>query len=90
MKVDPNLIWQPFDTLSGGEQTKILLAASFVDSDSFPLIDEPTNHLDEEGRRQIAEYLFGHDEGYIVVGHDRNFLNQITDHILAIENGEIH
>lgn len=90
MKVDPNLIWQPFDTLSGGEQTKILLAASFVDSDSFPLIDEPTNHLDESSRQQIAQYLNTHDQGYIVVSHDRDFLNQITDHILAIENGEIH
>ncbi len=58
MKVDPNLIWQPFDTLSGGEQTKILLAASFVDSDSFPLIDEPTNHLDEEGRRSNSRISF--------------------------------
>lgn len=90
MNADPNLLWQPFDTLSGGEQTKVLLALSFTDKDSFPLIDEPTNHLDEDSREQIAEYLKKHDGGYIVVSHDRKFLNQVTDHILAIENTEIH
>lgn len=90
MNLDPDLLWQPFNTLSGGEQTKILLALSFTDQDSFPLIDEPTNHLDETSRKQVAEYLNGHDQGYIVVSHDRNFLNQVTDHILAIENTAIH
>lgn len=90
MNADPNLLWQPFNTLSGGEQTKVLLALSFTDKDSFPLIDEPTNHLDEDSRRQIAKYLKKHDKGYIVVSHDRDFLNQVTDHILAIENTEIH
>lgn len=91
MNIDPNLLWQPFDTLSGGEQTKVLLALSFTDRDAFPLIDEPTNHLDEESRMQVAQYLKKkHDKGFILVSHDRNFLNQITDHILAIENTEIH
>lgn len=90
MDTDPNLLWQPFNTLSGGEQTKVLLALSFTDRDVFPLIDEPTNHLDEASRLQVAEYLRKHDKGYIVVSHDRDFLNQITDHILAIENTEIH
>lgn len=90
MGVDPNLLWQPFNTLSGGEQTKVLLALSFTDQDSFPLIDEPTNHLDEDSREAVSEYLRKHDKGYIVVSHDRDFLNQVTDHILAIENTEIH
>ncbi|CCI85683.1 ABC superfamily ATP binding cassette transporter [Lactobacillus pasteurii DSM 23907 = CRBIP 24.76] len=90
MKVDPDIIWQPFSTLSGGEKTKVLLALSFTDEDSFPLIDEPTNHLDEAAREQVEQYLQNHKQGYIVVSHDRSFLNQTTDHILAIENGEIH
>ena len=54
MSVDPNLLWQPFNTLSGGEQTKVLLALSFTDKDSFALIDEPTNHLDEDSRKEIS------------------------------------
>lgn len=87
---DPNLIWQPFNSLSGGEQTKILLALSFTDQNLFPLIDEPTNHLDEASRKEVSDYLRVHHQGYIVVSHDRDFLNQVTDHILAIENTEIH
>ena len=90
MKVDPNLIWQPFETLSGGEKTKILLAVAFTQEDSFPLIDEPTNHLDEDSRKQISEYLKQQKIGYIVVSHDREFLNEVTDHILALENNQIH
>ena len=90
MNVDPYLLWQPFTTLSGGEQTKILLALSFTDKDSFALIDEPTNHLDEDSRKEISDYLVKHEKGYIVVSHDRDFLNRVTDHILAIENTEIH
>lgn len=90
MKADPNLIWQPFETLSGGEKTKILLALAFTQEDSFPLIDEPTNHLDEASRKQISEYLKQQKIGYIVVSHDREFLNEVTDHILALENKQIH
>lgn len=90
MQVDANLIWQPFNTLSGGEQTKILLALSFINKDAFPLIDEPTNHLDEESRKQVVRYLQKHSQGYIAVSHGRDFLNQVTNHVLAIENTEIH
>lgn len=90
MQVDTNLIWQPFNPLSGGEQTKVLLALSFINKDAFPLIDEPTNHLDEKSRIQVVRYLQKHSQGYIVVSHDRDFLNQITNHILAIEHTEIH
>jgi lincosamide and streptogramin A transport system ATP-binding/permease protein len=71
MNTDPNLLWQPFDTLSGGEQTKVLLALSFTDRDAFPLIDEPTNHLDEESRMQVAQYLKKkHDKGFIASYED--------------------
>ena len=90
LELDPSLLWQPYNTLSGGEKTKLLLAASFADQDGFPLIDEPTNHLDEKSRKEIAQYLKNNKSGYIVVSHDRDFLNEVTDHVLAIENTEIH
>lgn len=90
MKMSENLLWQPFNTLSGGEQTKVLLALLFTIDNAFSLIDEPTNHLDESSRLQISEYLKKQSKGYILVSHDRDFLNQVTDHILAIENTEIH
>ncbi len=51
LKVDLEILWRPFGSLSGGEQTKCLLAILFLDEDNFPLIDEPTNQLDLESRK---------------------------------------
>ncbi|MFD1318373.1 ribosomal protection-like ABC-F family protein [Loigolactobacillus zhaoyuanensis] len=85
----PDLLWRPFSTLSGGEQTKVLLAVLFTATGAFPLIDEPTNHLDLRGRQQVAAYLQQQRQGFIVVSHDRHFLNQVTDHTLAIEKSQI-
>ncbi|MCI1290281.1 MAG: ATP-binding cassette domain-containing protein [Lactobacillus sp.] len=90
MQVDEKILWQPFASLSGGEQTKVLLALAFAEEGAFPLLDEPTNHLDQASRQQIAKYLRQKRTGYIVVSHDREFLNQTTDHILAIEQTEIN
>lgn len=88
IQLDPQLLWQPYSTLSGGEQTKVLLALLFTQEDFFPLIDEPTNHLDLPGRQHVADYLQQKD-GFIVVSHDRQFLNQVTDHTLAIEKSQL-
>lgn len=57
-------LWRPFETLSGGEQTKVLLAGLFLDTDHFALIDEPTTHLDQASREHIAKYLKGKKTGY--------------------------
>lgn len=82
------VLWRPFSSLSGGEQTKCLLALLFANKGTFALIDEPTNHLDQVSRRIVADYLQRKD-AYIVVSHDRAFLNQVTDHILAIEKTQL-
>ena len=50
LEVDEEVLWRPFETLSNGEQTKVLLAALFLNEGHFLLIDEPTNHLDTHGR----------------------------------------
>ncbi|MBQ9166631.1 MAG: ABC-F family ATP-binding cassette domain-containing protein, partial [Oscillospiraceae bacterium] len=55
MEID--LLYQPFETLSNGEQTRVLLAALFLRSNRFLLIDEPTNHLDHRARQAVAAYL---------------------------------
>lgn len=78
---------RPFDTLSNGERTKALLAALFLAGDSFPLIDEPTNHLDLAGRERVASYLRG-KKGFILVSHDRRFLDGCVDHILSINRAD--
>ncbi|WP_424685405.1 ribosomal protection-like ABC-F family protein [Enterococcus sp.] len=86
---DPEVLWRPFATLSGGEQTKVLLALLFIEEGCFPLIDEPTNHLDIVGRQQVASYLRKKRSGYILVSHDRDFLDETVDHILAIEKTQL-
>lgn len=88
MGLDPELLWRPFADLSGGEQTKVRLALLFTDHDRFALIDEPTNHLDQAGRQQVAAYL-KQQSGFITVSHDRDFLDAVCDHILAIDRQQI-
>lgn len=88
LDVDVSKLWQPYETLSGGEKTKLLLAILFLDKGKFPLIDEPTNHLDIKSRKQVKDYL-QKKSGYIIVSHDRAFLNEVIDHTLAIEREQI-
>ncbi len=83
MDVKEDVLYRPFYTLSNGEKTKVLLAALFLISNSFLLIDEPTNHLDESARLVIQEYL-SKKNGFILVSHDRNLLDNCVDHILSI------
>lgn len=88
LKVDLEVLWRPFESLSGGEQTKCLLAILFLDETNFPLIDEPTNHLDMASRKVVAQYL-NKKSGFIVVSHDRNFLDEVCDYTLAIERQQV-
>lgn len=83
LDVPAEALYRPFSTLSGGEQTKCLLAALFADETSYPLMDEPTNHLDETGRRAVARYLRA-KPGFLLVSHDRAFLDDSIDHVLAL------
>ncbi|MFT4798912.1 MAG: lincosamide and streptogramin A transport system ATP-binding/permease protein [Candidatus Azotimanducaceae bacterium] len=86
--LDPGLLTRRFSTLSGGEQTRILIAALFVSDQHFPLIDEPTNHLDQAGRRHVADYL-AEKNGFLLVSHDRQFLDGAIDHVIAINKSDI-
>lgn len=89
LQIKEAVLTQPFDTLSGGEQTKVLLACTFADETAFPLLDEPTNHLDLASRQLLATYLRQKRQGYFVTSHDRYFLNQVSDHVCAIERQQI-
>lgn len=86
---DPDILWREFASLSGGEQTKVLLASLFTQGMNFPLIDEPTNHLDIKARQQVAAYLNHKKQGFIVISHDRKFVDDVADHILSIEKSNI-
>jgi lincosamide and streptogramin A transport system ATP-binding/permease protein len=88
LKVSEDVLYRPFVTLSNGEQTKVLLAALFLKENSFLLIDEPTNHLDMNGRNIVSDYL-GSKRGFILVSHDRAFLDRCIDHVLSINKTNI-
>ena len=89
LELDEEIIYRPFETLSGGEKAKILLVSLFLKDGCFLLIDEPTNHLDTKGRRAVAEYLRASKKGFILVSHDRNLLDCSVDHILSINKTNI-
>lgn len=88
LHVKEDVLYRSFDTLSYGEQTKVLLGALFVSENKFLLIDEPTNHLDLEGRKLLGEYL-NQKKGFLLVSHDRAFLDSCVDHMLCINRTNI-
>ena len=88
LDVKDDVLWRPFETLSNGEQTKVLLAALFLNEEHFLLIDEPTNHLDTKARELVSAYL-KKKKGFILVSHDRRFLDGCVDHILALNRANI-
>ncbi len=88
LKTDADVLYRPFNSLSGGEQVKILIISLFLKPQSFLLIDEPTNHLDVETRDAIANYL-KKKKGFILVSHDRELLDNVVDHIISINNTTI-
>ena len=88
LQVCEDVLYRPFATLSPGEQTKVLLAALFLKENRFLLIDEPTNHLDLTARKLVSTYLNAKN-GYILVSHDRAFLDNCIDHTLSINKANI-
>ena len=88
LQLDEDVLYRPFETLSNGEQTKLMLAVLFLRENNFLLIDEPTNHLDIQGREIVSRYLSG-KKGFILVSHDRSFLDGCVDHILSINKTNI-
>lgn len=88
LKVSEDILYRPFDSLSNGEQTKVMLAALFLKDNRFLLIDEPTNHLDIHARKLVSNYLRS-KSGFILVSHDRSFLDNSVDHILSINKNNI-
>lgn len=83
LEVPEETLYRPFETLSFGEQTKVLLALLFLRDHHFLLIDEPTNHLDMHARQIVSNYLSS-KSGFILVSHDRMFLDRCVDHMLVI------
>ncbi|OFI47658.1 multidrug ABC transporter ATP-binding protein [Floricoccus penangensis] len=75
--------------LSGGQRSKVILAKLLLEKPDTLILDEPTNHLDDTHVEWLTEFLKNFDGTFLVISHDRNFLNEITTHIADIEFGKL-
>ncbi len=86
----PEAMWgMQAASLSGGQKTRLLLAAALVSSPDFLLLDEPTNHLDIRMMEWLEGYLRDFKGGVLVVSHDRAFLDHVATRILEMEGGRL-
>lgn len=88
LHADAEILYRPFESLSQGERTKVLLAVLFSGENEFLLIDEPTNHLDHRAREIVKQYL-KEKKGFILVSHDRDLLDACVDHVLVLNRQTI-
>ncbi|MGL9730502.1 ribosomal protection-like ABC-F family protein [Enterococcus sp. DIV0756] len=79
----------PLSMLSGGQRVRIELARVLTDPADVLLLDEPTNHLDLEGINWLENYLSRSKPAYVVISHNREFLDQVVDQIVEIDGEEI-
>jgi ATP-binding cassette subfamily F protein 3 len=75
--------------LSGGQKNRAMLARSILSSPDVLLLDEPTNHLDFQAVEFLEEYLARSRSAYLVVTHDRRFLDRVASEIIDLENGRL-
>ncbi len=79
---------QPFNSLSGGEQTKVALAKLLLETPDLLLLDEPTNHLDVNAIEWLEQFVRTYEKTILIVSHDRYFLDQTVKRIMDIEDGK--
>ncbi len=78
------------ERISGGERRRAALAALLRRPHDLLLLDEPTNHLDLDAVRWLAGYLAEHVRSFVVVTHDRWFLDTVTDRTWEVADGRVH
>ena len=80
---------QPLDSFSGGWRMRVALAALLFSQPDFLLLDEPSNHLDLEAVMWLEDFLRTYPATILLVSHERDFLNNVVDHILHLERGKL-
>lgn len=77
------------ELLSGGERTRLALAAMLLEGPDIMMLDEPTNHLDIGSLKWLEQYLRAYKGSFIIISHDRYFLDKTVNRIFEIENGRL-
>ena len=80
---------RPLGELSGGQKNRAMLARAILSSPDVLLLDEPTNHLDFNAVEFLEEYLARSRRAYLVVTHDRRFLDRVAEEIVDLESGRL-
>lgn len=88
LDIPPAMRAQPFDSLSGGEKTRVNLARLILEDTDILLLDEPTNHLDLNATEWLEEYLRKFHGTVLAISHDRYFLDRVTQRSIEIHDGK--
>jgi ATP-binding cassette subfamily F protein 3 len=80
---------RPLSELSGGQKNRAMLARAILSNPDVLLLDEPTNHLDFSAVEFLEDYLARSRRAYLVVTHDRRFLDRVAEEIIDLENGKL-
>jgi len=85
----PETYRQPIESLSGGEQNRLMLAKLLLAEPDLMLLDEPSNHLDIEATEWLEEFLTESRAAMVLVSHDRYFLDRVTNRTLELFHGTV-
>ena len=86
---DEEMQAQPLDSFSGGWKMRVALASLLFSQPDLLLLDEPSNHLDLEATLWLENFLKGYPAMMVVISHERDLLNNVVDHILHLDNGQV-
>ena len=88
LDIPPAMLSQPFDSLSGGEKTRVNLARLILENTDILLLDEPTNHLDLRATEWLEDYLTHFKGTVLAISHDRYFLDKVVQRCVEINDGK--
>lgn len=87
LKIEKVLLSKKFETLSGGEKSRVVLGKTLLETPDVLLLDEPTNHLDINTIEWLEEFLKGYKGSVVIISHDRYFLDRVITKVVEISYG---
>ena len=88
LKITEHMLHRDYNSLSGGEKTRVTLGQIFLNHPDILLLDEPTNHLDIESIEWLEDFISQYKGSAIIVAHDRYFLDATVSKVIELENGK--